>query len=42
MREGIAVAIGRNADMEVVASAANGEQAVDLFKGLAMGVLSLP
>lgn len=32
MREGIAVAIGRNPDMEVVASAANGEQAVGLFK----------
>jgi DNA-binding NarL/FixJ family response regulator len=32
MREGIAVVIGRNADMEVVASAANGAQAVDLFK----------
>jgi DNA-binding NarL/FixJ family response regulator len=32
MREGIAAVIGRNPDMEVIASAANGLQAVELFK----------
>lgn len=34
MREGIAVVIGRHEDMEVVASAANGEQAIELFTAL--------
>src|SRR5216684_8509902 len=32
MREGVAAVIGRQSDMEVVAAAVNGVQAVELFK----------